>query len=902
MSQESKSSVDDRDGTGKPHRWRKTMCLGIRAKVIVVFIAMLVITSILNLFIISQILKKDYRSALHSELLILGNNLEAQLKRITSLGISTRDIEGFDRQCWELVKKNKHIAQAMVIDNKGTIIFHNDPFLQGKVLPHKDILGSISAGKTEIYSVSRGDDSMYYAVLPFADSPDYFEYAVVISSPAKIINDKIFILINKCNAVLLFTFGLAALLLLYSLTAMLTSPLKAILTTMLDITASKDLHKRVHIRSYDEIGRIADAFNTMTADLQQSTTSIDNLNQEIDERKRTEQKLQLTQFSIDNCPDSVFRVEPDGRFSYVNNAACAVFGYSRDELLRLTVWDIDPNTSQQQWNQLWLEVRQKGSISIESFSRTKGGRIFPVEVSLFYVDFHGRQCIYTFSRDISQRKQAEYEIEESDRRFKQIVDNAAEWIWEVDANGLYTYSSPVVEQLLGYKPHEIVGKRYFYDFFAPQDTDKLRQVAFSSFADKQAFKGFLNANIHKDGRIVWLMTSGVPILDNDGNLVGYRGSDIDITDRKKAEEEIRQSREVLQKMIDSMPFGLIVVGRDKIIKRANATALNLAGYSEAELVGKPCYTTLCPAESDGCPVLDDDQNLDACEAVLLTKDNRQLPILKSVVRLRLAGEEVLLEAFVDIMQLKEAEKAREDAMQKLAQANQSLKEFVYVASHDLREPLRKITAFGEMLKSSLSGTLSQENQENLNYMVEGAERMSRMVEGLLTYSRVSTQKQPFETIDLNHVLRELQELELSVLIEEKNVSIQVPHELPLVKADPVLMRQLLQNLIANGIKYQKKDNPPVITITSRPADGGMVRIAITDNGIGIAPDYQKSLFVMFRRLHTLQEYDGTGIGLAVCKKIVERHGGIIGVESEAGKGSTFWFTVPAVHARVHAAY
>ncbi|HBR19625.1 MAG: hypothetical protein A2Y13_01570 [Planctomycetes bacterium GWC2_45_44] len=235
---------------------------------------------------------------------------------------------------------------------------------------------------------------------------------------------------------------------------------------------------------------------------------------------------------------------------------------------------------------------------------------------------------------------------------------------------------------------------------------------------------------------------------------------------------------------------------------------------------------------------------------------------------------------------------RQKAESELEEVNTELKNFVYIASHDLREPLRKISAFGAMLQKSLKGTLNEDNAENLFFMVEGAARMTKMIEGLLAYSRVSSKANSAETVNLNDILDQLRQLELSVLLEEKHTTIDVPQPLPEVDADPVQIRQLMQNLIANGMKYQAKDNVPRITLTSQPAANGMVRINITDNGIGIKPEFQQAIFVMFKRLHSKNEYEGTGIGLAVCKKIVERNGGKIGVESEQGKGSTFWFTVP----------
>jgi len=220
----------------------------------------------------------------------------------------------------------------------------------------------------------------------------------------------------------------------------------------------------------------------------------------------------------------------------------------------------------------------------------------------------------------------------------------------------------------------------------------------------------------------------------------------------------------------------------------------------------------------------------------------------------------------------------------------------------LREPMRKISAFGNMLQKSLKGTLIDDDAENLNFMIDGSNRMTQMIEGLLAYSRVSAKGQSAETVNLNDIVEQLRQLELSILLEEKHTTLDIPQPLPEVDVDPVQIRQLMQNLIANGMKYQTKGNTPQITITSRPAADGMVRINITDNGIGIAPEFHQSIFVMFKRLHSRSQYEGTGIGLAVCKKIVERHGGQIGVESEPGKGSTFWFTVPAAISKTKPAH
>lgn len=234
---------------------------------------------------------------------------------------------------------------------------------------------------------------------------------------------------------------------------------------------------------------------------------------------------------------------------------------------------------------------------------------------------------------------------------------------------------------------------------------------------------------------------------------------------------------------------------------------------------------------------------------------------------------------------------REKTQEALENSNRELTDFVYVASHDLREPLRKISSFGQLLQKSLQGKLSGDDQENLNFMIDGSDRMTMMIDGLLTYSRVNTKDTMFETVDLNEVIEQLKKLELGMLLKETGSTIEVPQPLPKVYADPVQMEQLLQNLIANGIKYHDKDVTPKISIKAKEVSGNKVRIEVQDNGIGIAPEYREEIFKMFKRLHSRKEYDGCGIGLSVCKKIVNRHGGRIGVESKPGAGSTFWFTI-----------
>jgi signal transduction histidine kinase/HAMP domain-containing protein len=372
----------------------------------------------------------------------------------------------------------------------------------------------------------------------------------------------------------------------------------------------------------------------------------------------------------------------------------------------------------------------------------------------------------------------------------------------------------------------------------------------------------------------------------------------DITERKQFEEELQSLHKQVEFILGATKTGLDIIDSDFNMVYIDPQWQKIYG----EYKGKKCYEYFMdrdqPCPGCGIPKALETKELVVTEEILVKEGNRPIQVTTIPFQDK-EGKWMVAEVNADITErkqteekLKELNEEMRNAVAKLEEVNGELKNFVYIASHDMREPLRKITAFGAILRQSLKDKLSGDDAENLHFMIDGAERMAKMIEGLLIYSRISTQAQPHQAVDLNEIVKQLQQLELSVLLEEKHATIEIPQPLPCVEADPVQIRQLMQNLIANGVKYQKKGNAPHITITSKPAADGMVRIEVMDNGIGIAPQYLQSIFTMFRRLHSRDEYEGTGIGLAVCKKIVELHGGKISVESQPDKGSTFWFTMP----------
>jgi len=236
-----------------------------------------------------------------------------------------------------------------------------------------------------------------------------------------------------------------------------------------------------------------------------------------------------------------------------------------------------------------------------------------------------------------------------------------------------------------------------------------------------------------------------------------------------------------------------------------------------------------------------------------------------------------------------AEEALKQKAQELARSNSELEQFAYIVSHDLQEPLRMVRSYLQLLERRHKERLDEEARGFISYAVDGAARMRRLISDLLTYSRVTTHARPLTRTDCSHIL-DFALTDLKIAIEESDAV--VTHDpLPTVAADETQLKQVFQNLISNGIKFHKENSRPEIHVGVEQQDEEWV-FAVSDNGIGIDPQYFEQIFIIFQRLHSQEEYPGTGIGLALCKKIVERHGGRMWVESEAGQGSTFYFTIP----------
>ncbi len=493
----------------------------------------------------------------------------------------------------------------------------------------------------------------------------------------------------------------------------------------------------------------------------------------IADRQQTAEKMQLFRSLIDRSNDCIFVIEPQwGHFIDANDKACSSLGYSRKELLTTTIKDIDKSVSDETaWQQFVKEIKTREDLIVQGWYSRKNGTKFFTETSLKFIRHGKEDYLIAVARDITERKIAENALRESEKRFSDIAFSSGDFIWEIDNNGIYIFVAGNLKNILGYGPEEIIGKTPF-DLMKPEEVSRISPYVQPLMAEKKPIIDLENWNVTKEGKSICLLTNGVPMLDEKGNLLGYRGVDKDITERKEAEDK-----------------------RAKLLKELEDT-------------------------------------------------------------------------------------------------NQELKEFAYVVSHDLKAPLRGIKTLTDWLVSDYSDKLGDEGKTQMNLLLSRVDRMHNLIEGILQYSKIGHTEEKLSLVNLNEQIAEI----IDMLSPPKNISITIENELPTIRCEPTRISQVFQNLLSNAVKYMDKLDG--IIKVGCVEEGEFWKFSIADNGPGIEEKYFERIFKIFQTLVPKDEYESTGIGLTVVKKIIELYGGRIWVESEVGKGSTFLFTLPKKESEV----
>ena len=496
---------------------------------------------------------------------------------------------------------------------------------------------------------------------------------------------------------------------------------------------------------------------------------------------------------------------------------------------------------------------------------------------------------WRFQQENSRREAAEDTLRESERKYRLLIDGVKEYaIMMLGPLGEIRSWNPGAERMSGCTYEEVAGQNYSR-FFTQNEIKLGRPEEILRLAAANGEFEELGMRVRKDGTRYQVRTSFTASRDPAGILRGFSIVSRDLSESKESEVKYRG-------LLEAAPDAMVVVNQGGEIVLLNVQAEKQFGYRRDELLGQK-VTNIIPIGFAERLIADDLRSAEdasaqqigtGIELIAQRKDGSEFPIEIMLSPLRNAEGILVTAAIRDITTRKKAAALLLQKVEELYRSNEELGQFAYIASHDLQEPLRMVASYTQLLSSRYKGKLDSDADEFIAFAVDGASRMQRLIQDLLTYSRVGTKgKDLIETSSEDALQQAL--INLRGAIEDSGAL--VTHDpLPPVLADETQLIQLFQNLVGNAIKYQRPGVPKVHVSAVRNG-GKKWNFSVQDNGLGIDPQYFEKIFGMFQRLHKRDEFAGTGIGLTICKKIVERHGGNISVESQPGQGSTFRFAL-----------
>ena len=601
---------------------------------------------------------------------------------------------------------------------------------------------------------------------------------------------------------------------------------------------------------------------------------------------------------IESMDDVVYTLDRDHRHSGVHGRWIEDAGLTKDYFLGKTVREIiGPERAEihEAANQKALAGERE---IYEWYTDTdEGVKHFQTSLSPIFDNNEEVSSILGVGRNITAQKELEIALRESEARLMeaQTIAQVGNWEWDIQA-GTLTWSDEIY-RILGQEPQAFEATyAAFLEIVHPEDRAFVETAVGNAIAEIQPYD-IEHRIIRPNGAIRFVQEIGKVYFDDLGQPIRMVGTVHDITDSKVIEATIRASEARFRAVFENSPLGILIVGSRAEILEANTAVCTMLGYTTEELQDKSMIEITSPDDYQRTTdviqlmVLEGEKTY-SHEVRLMNKKGQ--PVWCNLSSTMLLDEQgiptVGISVIEDISARKKATEELNQLAVKLAQSNEELEQFAYIASHDLQEPLRKITAFGGRLESKYATSLDQRGQDYLARMQAAAERGTRMIHDLLDLSRVTTQGKPFQKTDLAEVLQDVIS-DLVIQIEKSQGSVAMG-DLPVIEADATQMHQLFQNLISNALKFQSPGNQPAVEINSTNHDPDHVQIMVRDNGIGFKSEFSDRIFLPFQRLHGRSEYEGSGIGLSVCHKIVTRHQGSIQAESVSGEGTTFYISLP----------
>jgi len=615
------------------------------------------------------------------------------------------------------------------------------------------------------------------------------------------------------------------------------------------------------------------------------------------ERSNNQQALKESEelFSaiFKNSPVGITLVSfSDGIIRDANDILYKHLGYKKEELIGTTSACLYKNIADR--DRVFKSIIDKGFVENEEIEfLTKGGQVIHGLLSIAIITIKGKAFMLSTAVNMTVEKNVKIALRLSEEKYRNIIANINLGLLEVDTNEIIEVANNSFCEMSGYSMEEIIGKSA-KTLFAKSETN-FKLIEINAERERGIAGVYERILINKKGETKEWLISDAPHYNDEGKMVGTIGIHLDITEQKLAEKALKLSEEKFKSMVHNISDIITLIDNYGNIVYQSASIKQVLGYNETETIGRNLFEFMHPNDIAMLAI--------EMEKMLLTPGN------SNVVEYRVMnkfGEYVLMEGQAnnqllnpaikaiivnskDITQRKKAEAALIKQAYDLSISNKELERFAFIASHDLQEPLRMVSSFMNLLQKKYKDVLDETATDYIRYAVDGSNRMKQLINDLLLYSRLASKHQQTQKVNLQNVVKEVQIiLRYEILTNGATI---YTDGLPVVMAVQLEMEQLLQNLISNAIKYQQAGNKAIIYVTGteRPNDW---LIAVKDNGIGIDEKFCDKIFIMFQRLHNKDEYSGTGIGLAVCKKIVERYGGTITMESKPGEGSTFFFTIP----------
>jgi PAS domain S-box-containing protein len=594
--------------------------------------------------------------------------------------------------------------------------------------------------------------------------------------------------------------------------------------------------------------------------------------------------VEMKHFIIDQARDAIVGLDLAGEITYCNQSAGELLAYDDKELIGKNQRCLMPDEDIDDFDVAREAILfNKNPEPFQTHRLTKHNE--RVAVSVQYSPMTNNEGMLV---GISQVIRKLNPFEKASSKAQDLLETAPDAMVIVNQLGQIVLVNAQTESLFLYRKEELLGKTVeilIPDTFI-KNHKQYREQYIHHPRTRSMGQGMELHGKQKDGSTFPVEVSLSPLKTDEGTFIS--AAIRDISDRKNAESKFR-------KLLESAPDAMVIVTEAGVIQLVNAQVANIFGYEKAEIIGNKVEMLIPgrfrPQHGGHRKSFFSNPKMRPMGAELelfgLHKDGHEFPVEISLSPLE-TEEGVLVSAAIrDISKRKETEKALHSYNTQLQIKNKELEQFAYVASHDLQEPLRTVKNFVKLINKQYSGEFDEKAVKYFEFISQATTRMEELVVGLLNYSRIGQNKK-MSTIDCQKLIQEIQQ-DLSSRIKETNTRIELG-KMPEVRAYRTELRLLFQNLITNAIKFRNRETAPRIKILAKKGNDCW-QFEVQDNGIGIAEKHYKKIFVIFQRLHTQDEYDGTGIGLAHCQKIVDLHGGKIWVNSTLGKGSTFNFTI-----------